>query len=52
MASAIAEQRQHGPDLGGDTLHQLRQTILVGAIQFAEQFFPDRTEIVLEGFAT
>src|SRR3954447_20647799 len=51
MAAAIAEQRQHGPDLGADTLDQLRQAVFVGAIHLAQQLVPDRAEVVVKGFA-
>src|SRR5260370_400811 len=46
MASAVAEQRQHGPDLGRDALHQFRQGVFGGAVHFTKQLLPDRAEIV------
>ena len=48
MAAAIAEQRQHRPNLGRDTLDQDRQTVGVGPVHLTEQVIADRTEIVLE----
>jgi hypothetical protein len=51
MAPAIAEQRQHGPDIGRNALHQLWQAVFVGAVHFAQEFILDRAEIVIEGIA-
>ena len=51
MAAAVAEQRQHGANVGRDALHQQRQSARAGAVHVAEQIVPDRTEIVLESVA-
>jgi hypothetical protein len=51
MAPAIAEQRQHGPRIGRDARHQLRQAVFARTIHFAEQFVPDRAKVILEGIA-
>ena len=52
MASAIAKQRQHGPDIGRNARYELAQAILVGTVHLAEQFVPDRANIILKGFPT
>jgi hypothetical protein len=52
MASAIAKQRQHGPDIGRNARYELTQAILVGTVHLAEQFVPDRANIILKGFPT
>ena len=48
MAAAIAEQRQHGADVGRDALDELWQTVLAGAIHLAKQLVPHRAEIILK----
>src|SRR4029077_20822064 len=52
MASAIAKKRQHGPDIGRTARYELPKAILVGTVHLAEQFVPDRANIILKGFPT
>jgi len=51
MAAAIAEQREHGPDVRRDTLHENGQTTGIRTVHLAQQLVPDRAKIVLEGVA-
>ncbi|QOZ12369.1 hypothetical protein XH96_36805 [Bradyrhizobium sp. CCBAU 51765] len=51
MAAAIAEQRQPGARVRGNTLNQPRQPTLAGAIHFAKELVADRAEIAFKGVA-
>ncbi|MYV85889.1 hypothetical protein GTH44_29070 [Bradyrhizobium japonicum] len=51
MAAAIAEQRQPGARVRGNTLNQPRQATLAGAIHLAKEFVADRAEIAFIGVA-
>ena len=51
VAAAIAEQRQHCQHIGRDTLYESGQALRAGAVHFAEQFVPDRAEIIFVGVA-
>ncbi|PJG54951.1 hypothetical protein CVM73_12765 [Bradyrhizobium forestalis] len=51
MAAAIAEQRQPGARVRGNTLNQPRQPTLAGAIHLAKELVADRAEIAFKGIA-
>ncbi|QAU43066.1 hypothetical protein XH86_33355 [Bradyrhizobium guangdongense] len=45
VAAAIAEQRQPGARVRGNTLNQPRQATLAGAVHLAKEFVANRAEI-------
>ncbi|TGN76226.1 hypothetical protein EOW77_0031720 [Bradyrhizobium yuanmingense] len=51
MATAVAEQRQPGAHVRGNTLNQPRQATLAGAIHLAKELVADRAEIAFKGVA-
>ncbi|QOZ80739.1 hypothetical protein XH83_31985 [Bradyrhizobium sp. CCBAU 53351] len=51
MVAAIAEQRQPGACVRGNTLNQPRQAALAGAIHLAKEFVANRAEIAFKGVA-
>jgi hypothetical protein len=51
MAAAVAEQRQHRPDVGRDASDKGLQPVWAGAVHFAQQFVANWASIVLEGVA-
>ncbi|RXG87958.1 hypothetical protein EAS62_34700 [Bradyrhizobium zhanjiangense] len=51
MAAAIAEQRQPGARVRGNTLNQPRQATRAGAIHLAKELVANRTEIAFKGIA-
>src|SRR5437868_2402585 len=51
MAAAIAEQRQPGARVWGNTFNQPRQATLAGAVHLAKEFVADRAGIAFKGIA-
>ncbi|RTM03531.1 MAG: hypothetical protein EKK33_36260 [Bradyrhizobiaceae bacterium] len=51
MAAAIAEQRQPGACVRGNTLNQPRQATLAGAVHLAKELVANRAEIAFKGVA-
>jgi hypothetical protein len=51
MAAAIAEQRQPGAGIRGNTLNQPRQAALAGAIHLAKELVANRAEIAFVSVA-
>ncbi|MDD1531021.1 hypothetical protein C7U92_28365 [Bradyrhizobium sp. WBOS7] len=51
MVAAIAEQRQPGACVRGNTLNQPRQATLAGAVHLAKEFVANRAEIAFKGVA-
>ncbi|PPQ16757.1 hypothetical protein CV770_24325 [Bradyrhizobium sp. AC87j1] len=51
MAAAIAEQRQPGARVRGNTLNQPRQATLAGAIHLAKELVANRAEIAFKSVA-
>ncbi|TFV69155.1 hypothetical protein E4K64_34335 [Bradyrhizobium frederickii] len=51
MVAAIAEQRQPGARVRGNTLNQPRQATLAGAVHLAKEFVANRAEIAFKGVA-